>query len=803
MGNPMITTPYKQQGIATVLIVLLVGVALSASTLGVIYTLKGTQDNQVTAHAKSNAEAAAWTLIQAASKYVEGKASDQAALDTYIASLPDEIEFTNQLPGYSGSVVTITNKTSITANTALFAITASVNDQNSQSTARVTTLLEVTPGQAAQPCPPSEVNLIRGPLTANQLDIYMSSENASLTVEGDIGSVDDQVSLHGLKSLRSTGKISLKGTGDAPLDLLHANDDISITSVAAVDEILSGRTVTYASNQFANKILAAGNIIWRGSEGSGSLQAGVIYEGIGPNGEDLTLNQVSELASVRDNDDPNGLLTSLGIVEFEKDDPKIHQTVKMRGAFDMDFTSLRINHASTQNTLTISTYANGLETAAADDMIICQTNNATQAVYSGGTVTGPVTTDGTNSSDAKCNFTQLTENDLATTQAQTSMETFEPVEIATNFLADADEYDANYSFSREGTDTIIDVLNVNGLVSGKYRLGANNNLYTYEGNTNTNFNICGGHTGACFTFKETRILTDDEYRPKFNGTDITVNELRTQTEDKNNTIEVHPEDGTWVFEFVNKIAPGVYYFDRDLRIKGSNDSIYINTFLSAGDIQTLNPITIVALNGAPEAALCRNESITSPITYAQVVQEAAEGEEPVPLGVEPIITTVANSTNYPLQDGKYPFPTNFCGTNSQGQVTKLYNNTAREQGDVVDGAKLPLVGQFAVMAGQENEAGDIDEYQGGNIYGQSSMTFIGRVLAGNTLQFVDGTNTNIYGSISSEARADGVANANNNLGRTVKLHPKFLDTLSGGQSQPCQETSANGASSIVKWSGYF
>ncbi|HEY7773479.1 MAG TPA: hypothetical protein VIC26_09860, partial [Marinagarivorans sp.] len=243
-------------------------------------------------------------------------------------------------------------------------------------------------------------------------------------------------------------------------------------------------------------------------------------------------------------------------------------------------------------------------------------------------------------------------------------------------------------------------------------------------------------------------------------------------------------------------------------------NIYTNTFLAAGDIQTLNPITVVAVNGTPEEVLCRNYRITS-IDYVNAMVEATNDEgEPILDGngeatqvestsLVPQFNT-ANGPRFPLQNGAYPYPSNFCGVNSQDIVTKLYGNEPREEGQALAGP-APLVGQFAALAGQENdgENGGYDEYVGGNIYSQTSMTFIGRVLAGNAIQFVDGANINIYGNIAAEARADGKDGTLNILGKTISIHDKFLDTLTEGADDNCVETSGGNPISKVLWSGYL
>jgi hypothetical protein len=186
----MLSSPKNQRGIATVLIVLLVGVALSASTLGVIYSLKATQNKQVTSHAKTNAEAAAWTLVDVAQQYLRAQATNGAAFATYLSTLPETIDLdaggAQLLGNFSASTISIFRPNDISG--AATAITISVNavDRISKSTASVSAVIDVTPGTTADPCIDQLGADLNGNLDVNQLDLYMSEEDAGFTVNGDV-----------------------------------------------------------------------------------------------------------------------------------------------------------------------------------------------------------------------------------------------------------------------------------------------------------------------------------------------------------------------------------------------------------------------------------------------------------------------------------------------------------------------------------------------------------------------------------------------------------------------------------------
>ncbi|PZU25844.1 MAG: hypothetical protein DI584_12965, partial [Stenotrophomonas sp.] len=55
----------RQRGVATLLIVLMVGLAVSVTVAATIYSLRGTQSQQLTTHSATAAQAAAWRGVEA------------------------------------------------------------------------------------------------------------------------------------------------------------------------------------------------------------------------------------------------------------------------------------------------------------------------------------------------------------------------------------------------------------------------------------------------------------------------------------------------------------------------------------------------------------------------------------------------------------------------------------------------------------------------------------------------------------------------------------------------------------------
>ena len=57
--------PHRQHGIATLLIILLLSLAMAAAAVGAAYSLRGTQQRQLTMHAATAAQGAAWRGVEA------------------------------------------------------------------------------------------------------------------------------------------------------------------------------------------------------------------------------------------------------------------------------------------------------------------------------------------------------------------------------------------------------------------------------------------------------------------------------------------------------------------------------------------------------------------------------------------------------------------------------------------------------------------------------------------------------------------------------------------------------------------
>lgn len=80
------SAPSQQRGMATILIIMLMGLALTVTALGVMYSVRTSQEQQVTVHAATHSQAGVWTAAEAVGLYL--KELDKTALMAFNPEKP-------------------------------------------------------------------------------------------------------------------------------------------------------------------------------------------------------------------------------------------------------------------------------------------------------------------------------------------------------------------------------------------------------------------------------------------------------------------------------------------------------------------------------------------------------------------------------------------------------------------------------------------------------------------------------------------------------------------------------------------
>ncbi|MFC7419418.1 hypothetical protein ACFQNF_05950 [Iodobacter arcticus] len=248
----------QQTGMATVLILIFVGMALGATVLGSNYYVKSMQEQQNTSLAATQAQMRAWQGLDIAqSVFQRMTAAQLQTLATAVASVPQNMT----LNGVNDITLQLTGATAAAgANPAQFTlvVTGMAGTGTSlASSSRLSANIAVTP--ATLPSRPS-----RGVVMFNS-DLKLGG--AIKLFEGDIHNMEIRVngnvetggnSITGVGIIRSTGNITI--TSGSSFGLLHANGNITLTGSTSSKALLSRGNIFLKNNGIISHVTTNGNI---------------------------------------------------------------------------------------------------------------------------------------------------------------------------------------------------------------------------------------------------------------------------------------------------------------------------------------------------------------------------------------------------------------------------------------------------------------------------------------------------------------------------------------------------------------
>lgn len=210
-----LTAINKQRGVTTILIVLMVGLGVSVAVLGAAYTLRSTQQQQLTTHAVTAAQAAAWRGVEIIRTFLTTlDAGDLDSLEGKPITVADKAT-----SGSLGITATVTGVQEISSGTH-YRITAQVTGRAGEGDALTTSTVEVVyeiapGGSLPSPAPSVCASLPTSPLILNG-DVDYSGGGLSVT---NTGGDYNNVAISGDLTIGSgsTAKISGCVKGDATL----------------------------------------------------------------------------------------------------------------------------------------------------------------------------------------------------------------------------------------------------------------------------------------------------------------------------------------------------------------------------------------------------------------------------------------------------------------------------------------------------------------------------------------------------------------------------------------------------------
>jgi len=221
--------PRRQRGVATLLIVLVVGLAVSVTVAATVYSLRGTQAKQLTTHSATAAQAAAWRGVEALRLYL--LQLDKAQL----AGLSGPVTGMGALGVKSASVVNVA-ASGVDRYQVKASVTGEAGVGSALTTATVEVIYDVGPGAGGPGTPPVCASMPVAPMvfngnldyTGGGLDVVNAVDYENIVVGGNLTiSSGSAAKVSGC----TKGDVSLSGGGLKENGHLYSEGGITIKSM--------------------------------------------------------------------------------------------------------------------------------------------------------------------------------------------------------------------------------------------------------------------------------------------------------------------------------------------------------------------------------------------------------------------------------------------------------------------------------------------------------------------------------------------------------------------------------------------
>ena len=272
-----------QRGIATVLILLLVGLSLSAAVFGTAHYIRSQQQQDVAAHAQTQAQMKAWTGAELVRQYLQ-QLQDSGQLAALYAKAPP-FDLTLSGDGVTSAVLARITASDSTAKTVTARITGvTAPDSSAEARAVVEVVYAVgagsgtAPGQCGTPIRSSTV--LRGDVSiTGGTTSFTSGENyTDVAIDG---SLTIQSASEAIISGCTKGDITLSGGGiDANATLSSQNGTIRINSMAQpTNATLWARAISIGNTGSANYNALKAGAYEADVKTTGGVKVGTAYAG--------------------------------------------------------------------------------------------------------------------------------------------------------------------------------------------------------------------------------------------------------------------------------------------------------------------------------------------------------------------------------------------------------------------------------------------------------------------------------------------------------------------------------------------
>jgi len=254
----------RQRGMATLLIILMTGLALTATAVGVMYAVRGTQEKALSVHSATQAQQIAWGGVEMVRSYL--LTLDDATLMSLRGDLP-----ISGVEGLSARIegAPVKNANDFTLVVDITGTSAGGSHAEARSTVQAVFIVTTAQddGESAPIGVQGAVN-INGDLNMSGNVAAVGFNNTSFNVNGN---VNLSGSVTGIDCIRATGNVSI--SSGIVVNCVQANGNIALSGSAAIGTVEALGSVSLSGGATrANSIQANGNVTLSG----GAANAGTI-----------------------------------------------------------------------------------------------------------------------------------------------------------------------------------------------------------------------------------------------------------------------------------------------------------------------------------------------------------------------------------------------------------------------------------------------------------------------------------------------------------------------------------------------
>ncbi|MGN0922307.1 MAG: hypothetical protein ACI4NJ_11340 [Cellvibrio sp.] len=288
LHNNKMTLSY-QRGIASLLMMIMIGLSLTAAMVGSSRQLRSAQEQSVSMHAQTQAQARAWAAAEAFRHYLQNWRQSESSWNEFVTRLETVLDEANGagvtvnigMSGVQAKIVSLQTLTTRLSEGGVPHITLLITASVAASTpAESSSTLEVVyagakPVDAAQGINPGVINF-QGDLTlTGGIEVFGEQDESGESVPYEINVIGDitimNTKIDGVDVIRSTGSVDFTGS-ISWFKEIYANCDVKLVSsgsaeiIHATHNICIQNTSNEYKDEFADpSVLANGSIdIWGG-----------------------------------------------------------------------------------------------------------------------------------------------------------------------------------------------------------------------------------------------------------------------------------------------------------------------------------------------------------------------------------------------------------------------------------------------------------------------------------------------------------------------------------------------------------